>query len=130
MYTRNLIYTGGTTTTMTTTIINASSTTNDSPHVCYKDWRERKICHVFSSSSLGPGHSLMVNASLRQAINPDELKEYCKYPVAEYFECKIPATIIKDNRSCSVECQLREPYDTDYGEIYTFFFNIIILNCI
>ncbi|XP_067206859.1 uncharacterized protein SP1173 isoform X2 [Linepithema humile] len=83
---------------------------NEPPHLCYKDEDDNIICHVYTEYS----GILPVNGSLGHALNPENEKEWCAYPVAEYFACRIPlemeARMAKFNQTCSIECDLVDPY--------------------
>ncbi|XP_011687265.1 PREDICTED: uncharacterized protein LOC105449649 isoform X2 [Wasmannia auropunctata] len=85
------------------------------PHLCYKDENDNVVCHVYTEYS-GP---LPVNGSLGQALNPENEDELCMYPVAEYFTCRIPpkleAEMATFNQSCSIECDLVDPYTLPGG---------------
>ncbi|XP_001605410.1 uncharacterized protein LOC100121799 isoform X2 [Nasonia vitripennis] len=89
---------------------------SESPHVCYDGTGGYTVCHVFTESR----DSLVVNASLRQAVNPEDIDEWCAYPVAQFFDCRIPADIQSSmarlNQSCLIECLLENPYDVDRVE--------------
>ncbi|KYN01802.1 PREDICTED: uncharacterized protein LOC108774817 isoform X2 [Cyphomyrmex costatus] len=80
------------------------------PHMCYKDENDNIVCHVYTEYS----GTLSVNGSLGQALNPENEDEWCAYPVAEYFACRIPHKLevfmAPFNQSCSVECDLVDPY--------------------
>ncbi|KAL7293937.1 hypothetical protein TKK_0012667 [Trichogramma kaykai] len=89
----------------------------DAPQVCYKDKRnDRSVCHVFTDSK----KSLLVDAALRQATNPEDTEDWCVYPVAQHFDCTVPQAYEiaarSANQSCVVECSIDNPYDTEYGE--------------
>ncbi|XP_014486309.1 PREDICTED: uncharacterized protein LOC106750455 isoform X2 [Dinoponera quadriceps] len=84
---------------------------NEPPHLCYKDEDDNVVCHVYTEYS----GSLQVNGSLGQALNAENEKEWCAYPVAEYFSCRIPPDLeiriqAEFNQSCSIECDLIDPY--------------------
>ncbi|XP_025163296.1 uncharacterized protein LOC105185673 isoform X1 [Harpegnathos saltator] len=83
---------------------------NEPPHLCYKDEDDNVVCHVYTEYS----GSLPVNGSLGQALNAENEKEWCAYPVAEYFACRIPPELevrmAEFNQSCSIECDLIDPY--------------------
>lgn len=80
------------------------------PHLCYKDEDDSIICHVYTEYS----GVLSVNGTLGHALNPENENEWCEYPVAEFFACRIPYTLeinmAKFNKSCSIECDLVDPY--------------------
>lgn len=83
---------------------------NEPPHLCYKNKDNDIICHVYTEYS----GSLPVNGTLGQALNAENEEEWCAYPVAEYFACRIPSemevTMAEFNQSCSIECDLIDPY--------------------
>lgn len=83
---------------------------DEPPHLCYKDEDDMIICHVYTEYS----GTLSVNGSLGQALNPENENEWCMYPVAEYFACRIPSELevrmAAFNQSCSIECDLVDPY--------------------
>ncbi|XP_077262016.1 uncharacterized protein LOC143897311 isoform X2 [Temnothorax americanus] len=83
---------------------------NEPPHLCYKDEDDNVVCHVYTEYS----GTLPVNGSLGQALNPENEVEWCAYPVAEYFACRIPPDLevkmAEFNQSCSIECDLVDPY--------------------
>ncbi|KAJ8678990.1 hypothetical protein QAD02_014777 [Eretmocerus hayati] len=95
------------------------------PHVCYEDATRDgrgKICHVFTDidESELPGHGVLaINVSLRQAVNPEANDEWCSYPIAQPFNCRIPGELAdkyrssSGNVSCLVECRIEQPYDDD-----------------
>lgn len=91
---------------------------NELPHVCYTDFKGRTVCHVFEDF----GHGLSVNASLLQAINPEDTDDWCAYPVPQKFNCRVPADLglrmSKSNQTCLVECQIQHPYDLEFGKNY------------
>lgn len=83
---------------------------NEPPHLCYKNEDDNIVCHVYTEYS----GILPVNGSLGQALNPENEKEWCAYPMAEYFACRIPPELevrmAEFNQSCSIECDLVNPY--------------------
>ncbi|KMQ98495.1 macrophage mhc class i receptor 2-like protein [Lasius niger] len=83
---------------------------NEPPHLCYKDEDDNIICHVYTEYS----GVLPVNGSFGQALNPENEEEWCAYPMAEYFACRIPPELevrmAEFNQSCSIECDLVNPY--------------------
>ncbi|XP_029155210.1 uncharacterized protein LOC114928293 isoform X2 [Nylanderia fulva] len=83
---------------------------NEPPHLCCKDENDNIICHVYTEYS----GVLPVNGSFRQALNPENEEEWCAYPMAEYFSCRIPPELevrmAEFNQSCSIECDLVNPY--------------------
>ncbi|XP_012525865.1 uncharacterized protein LOC105830811 isoform X2 [Monomorium pharaonis] len=88
---------------------------NEPPHLCYKDEDNNIVCHVYTEYS----GTLPVNGSLGQALNPENENEWCAYPVFEYFACRIPPKLedqmAKFNKSCSIECDLVDPYTLPGG---------------
>ena len=78
--------------------------------MCYKDENDNIVCHVYTEYS----GTLPVNGSLGQALTPENEDEWCAYPVAEYFACRIPhkleASMALFNQSCFVECDFRSIY--------------------
>ncbi|XP_011503050.1 PREDICTED: uncharacterized protein LOC105366338 isoform X2 [Ceratosolen solmsi marchali] len=86
---------------------------SESPHVCYGDSNGRTVCHVFTESRNG----VTVNVSMRQAINSEDTNDWCVYPVAQFFDCRVPREIersmVQVNQTCLVECLLDNPYDSD-----------------
>jgi len=93
-------------------------TENEPPHLCYKDENDNVICHVYTEYS----GTLPVNGSLGQALNPENEDEWCVYPVAEYFACRIPSklevSMAAFNQSCSIECDLVDPYTLPGNDLY------------
>ncbi|KAM0724971.1 Major facilitator superfamily domain-containing protein 6-A [Formica fusca] len=83
---------------------------NEPPHLCYKNEDDNIVCHVYTEYS----GILPVNGSLGQALNPENEEEWCAYPMAEYFACRIPPELevrmAEFNQSCSIECDLVNPY--------------------
>ena len=77
-------------------------------------------------------NSLRVNASLREALNPEDTQDWCAYPVAQFFECRIPndmeLSMSLVNQTCVVECMLEHPYDTEFGKLYILHIIISKLN--
>ena len=73
-------------------------------------------------------NDVLVNATLKQATNAAETQEWCTYPILEYFSCRIPSQLetkmAEINQTCSVECDLNEPY-TITGEPYKRFLNLL-----
>ncbi|KAL0102904.1 hypothetical protein PUN28_018301 [Cardiocondyla obscurior] len=88
---------------------------NEPPHLCYKDENDNVVCHVYTEYS----GTLSVNGSLGQALNPENEDEWCAYPVAEYFACRVPSKLEIEqaafNQSCSIECDLVDPYTLPGG---------------
>jgi hypothetical protein len=84
-------------------------TENEPPHLCYKD-EDEVVCHVYTEYS----GTLSMNGSLAQALNPENEKEWCAYPITDYFACRIPPELevrmAMFNQSCSIECDLVDPY--------------------
>lgn len=91
---------------------------NEPPHLCYKDEDDNVVCHVYTEYS----GTLPVNGSLGQALNPENEDEWCAYPVAEYFACRIPSDLevrmAVFNQSCSIECDLVDPYTLPGNKLY------------
>ncbi|XP_023289628.1 uncharacterized protein LOC105698511 isoform X2 [Orussus abietinus] len=83
---------------------------SEPPHLCFKDASGNAACHVYTEFS----ENFSINASLKQAVNNDDFKQWCQYPVGEYFNCRIPgelvSTMAEFNQSCTVECDLVDPY--------------------
>ncbi|XP_029051640.1 uncharacterized protein LOC114880143 [Osmia bicornis bicornis] len=85
--------------------------THDSepPHLCFKEG-DNVVCHVYTEYS----DSLALNATLKQALNNESDQEWCAYPLAEYFACRIPpeleARMAEVDQSCFIECDLVDPY--------------------
>jgi len=92
-------------------------TENEPPHLCYKDGDE-VVCHVYTEYS----GILSMNGSLGQALNPENEKEWCAYPVTDYFACRIPPELeirmAAFNQSCSIECDLVDPYTLPGNVLY------------
>ncbi|XP_011862279.1 PREDICTED: uncharacterized protein LOC105558936 isoform X2 [Vollenhovia emeryi] len=88
---------------------------NEPPHLCFKDENDNVVCHVYTEYS----GTLPVNGSLGQALNPENEDEWCAYPVAEYFACRIPSELevkmVPFNKTCSIECDLVNPYTLPGG---------------
>lgn len=79
------------------------------PHLCFNE-DGRTVCHVYTNDS----GNLPVNASFREASNARHKQEWCAYPIAEEFLCRIPgnmeATYRAFNQTCSIECDLLDPF--------------------
>ncbi|XP_017889536.1 uncharacterized protein LOC108630566 isoform X2 [Ceratina calcarata] len=82
---------------------------SEPPHLCFKEG-DNVVCHVYTQYS----SSLVVNATLGQALNNESDRDWCAYPVAEYFACRIPpgleASMAEVYQSCSIECDLVDAY--------------------
>lgn len=82
---------------------------SEPPHLCFHEG-ENKVCHVYTSDT----GSLPVNASFREASNTRNKQEWCAYPISEEFTCRIPrkleADMAKFNQTCSVECDILDPF--------------------
>ncbi|XP_076624845.1 uncharacterized protein LOC143343638 isoform X2 [Colletes latitarsis] len=83
---------------------------NEPPHLCFKEG-DNVVCHVYTEYS----GTLAVNATLGQALNNNGSdREWCVYPVVEYFTCRIPpelkARMADVYQTCSIECDLVDPY--------------------
>lgn len=85
------------------------SNDNEPPHLCFNN-SDNFVCHVYTEYS----NDVLVNATLKQATNAAETQEWCTYPILEYFSCRIPSQLetkmAEINQTCSVECDLNEPY--------------------
>ncbi|XP_053986374.1 uncharacterized protein LOC128880374 isoform X2 [Hylaeus volcanicus] len=85
--------------------------TDDSepPHLCFKEG-DNVVCHVYTEYT----GTLPVNATLGQASSNSSDRDWCAYPLAEYFTCRIPpelrARMAEVYQSCSIECDLVDPY--------------------
>ncbi|XP_076169472.1 uncharacterized protein LOC143147766 isoform X2 [Ptiloglossa arizonensis] len=84
-------------------------TDSEPPHLCFKEGGN-VVCHVYTECS----GILSVNATLKQALVNGSDREWCAYPLAEYFACRIPselkAQMAEVSRTCSIECDLVDPY--------------------
>ncbi|XP_046480637.1 uncharacterized protein [Neodiprion pinetum] len=84
--------------------------TIEPPHLCVKE-DGLDVCHVYTTSS----GSINIYATLQQARNPNEISERCAYPLSDQFSCRIPTVLrtkmLKFNKSCSIGCDLYEPYN-------------------
>ncbi|KZC13378.1 Major facilitator superfamily domain-containing protein 6 [Dufourea novaeangliae] len=82
---------------------------SEPPHLCYKEG-DSVVCHVYTEYT----GNLALNATLGQALNNESDREWCAYPLAEYFACRIPpelkARMAEVYQSCSIECNLVDPY--------------------
>lgn len=82
---------------------------NEPPHLCFKEG-DNIICHVYTKYS----GNLAINATLRQALNNKSDQDWCVYPLAEYFTCRIPLELetrmAEIFQSCTIECDLVDPY--------------------
>ncbi|XP_031832215.1 uncharacterized protein LOC116426810 isoform X2 [Nomia melanderi] len=82
---------------------------NEPPHICFNE-SDNVVCHVYTEYT----GTLAVNATLGQALNNESGKEWCAYPLAEYFACRIPldlkARMAEVYQSCSIECNLVDAY--------------------
>lgn len=82
---------------------------NEPPHICFNE-SENVVCHVYTEYT----GTLAVNATLGQALNNESGKEWCAYPLAEYFACRIPldlkARMAEVYQSCYIECNLADAY--------------------
>lgn len=80
------------------------------PHLCSMDETEQKICHVYTNSSI----SLTINASLLQASNMEAESEWCRYPLAGNFSCRIPLEELYSlgYSRCRVVCSVPDPYSS------------------
>lgn len=79
------------------------------PHLCFNEG-DNRVCHAYTSYS----GSIPVNASFREAKNARTRREWCAYPIAEDIRCRIPreleASVAEFNQSCTVECDLLDPF--------------------
>ncbi|XP_076231800.1 uncharacterized protein LOC143177626 isoform X2 [Calliopsis andreniformis] len=82
---------------------------NEPPHLCFKEG-DNVVCHVYTEYS----GSLSVNATLEQALNNESSRDWCAYPLSDYFACRIPpeleARMAEVYQSCFIECDLVDPY--------------------
>ncbi|XP_006607714.1 uncharacterized protein LOC102675846 isoform X2 [Apis dorsata] len=82
---------------------------NEPPHLCFKEG-DNIVCHVYTKYS----GNLAINATLRQALNNKSDQDWCVYPLAEYFACRIPLELetrmAEIFQSCTIECDLVDPY--------------------
>ncbi|XP_076681343.1 uncharacterized protein LOC143375772 isoform X2 [Andrena cerasifolii] len=82
---------------------------SEPPHLCLKEG-DNVVCHVYTENS----GNLSINATLGQALHNYSDREWCAYPLAEYFACRIPseleARMAEVYQSCSIECSLVDAY--------------------
>lgn len=82
---------------------------SEPPHLCFKEG-DNVVCHVYTKYS---GY-LAINATLGQALRNESDQDWCAYPLAEYFACRIPpeleARMAEVYQSCSIKCDLADPY--------------------
>ncbi|KAK0176210.1 hypothetical protein PV328_000368 [Microctonus aethiopoides] len=82
---------------------------SEPPHLCFHDGINY-ACHVYTNNT----GSLPVNASFREASNARQKQEWCAYPIAEDFTCRIPfemeSKMAEFNQSCSIECEILDPF--------------------
>lgn len=82
---------------------------SEPPHLCFKEG-DSVVCHVYTKYS----GNLAINATLKQALNNESDRDWCAYPLAEYFACRIPPELetrmAEVYQSCSIECSLADPY--------------------
>ncbi|XP_078039147.1 uncharacterized protein LOC144471193 isoform X2 [Augochlora pura] len=82
---------------------------SEPPHLCFNEG-DNVVCHVYTEYS----GTLSVNATLGQAVNNESDKEWCAYPLSEYFACRIPpelkARMAEVGQICTIECDLIDPY--------------------
>ncbi|XP_043509241.1 uncharacterized protein LOC122528313 isoform X1 [Frieseomelitta varia] len=82
---------------------------SEPPHLCFKEG-DNVVCHVYTKYT----GILATNATLKQALNNESEQDWCAYPLAEYFTCRIPLELetrmAEVYQSCSIECDLVDPY--------------------
>lgn len=79
---------------------------SEPPHLCLKEG-DNVVCHVYTENS----GNLSINATLGQALHNYSDREWCAYPLAEYFACRIPSDLSEPvYQSCSIECSLVDAY--------------------
>ncbi|CAL7939106.1 unnamed protein product [Xylocopa violacea] len=82
---------------------------SEPPHLCFKEG-DNVVCHVYTKYS----GNVAINVTLGQALNNESDRDWCAYPLAEYFACRIPtelqARMTEVLQSCSIECNLVDPY--------------------
>lgn len=87
------------------------------PHLCFKEG-DNVVCHVYTEYS----GTLPVNATLGQALNNASDRDWCAYPLSEYFTCRIPPELqvkmAEVYQSCSIECDLVDAYTMPGSTIF------------
>ena len=80
------------------------------PHVCFNNAKQEKVCHAFTNNS---GKTIL-NVTIAQPTNNEEIDEWCAYPISDYISCRIPSSLQLEqiNKTCSVQCKLEDPYTT------------------
>ncbi|KAK1130583.1 hypothetical protein K0M31_018708 [Melipona bicolor] len=80
---------------------------SEPPHLCFKEG-DNIVCHVYTKYT----GILATNATLKQALNNESDQDWCAYPLAEYFTCRIPLELemAEVYQSCSIKCDLVDPY--------------------
>ncbi|XP_076294364.1 uncharacterized protein LOC143215790 isoform X1 [Lasioglossum baleicum] len=82
---------------------------SEPPHLCFNE-SDNVVCHVYTEYT----GTLSVNATLGQALNNESDKEWCAYPLSEYFACRIPPELktrmAEVDQTCSIECDLVDAY--------------------
>ncbi|XP_066993010.2 uncharacterized protein SP1173 isoform X2 [Anabrus simplex] len=82
------------------------------PHLCYSESPDKNTCRVYTKDS----GDIAVNASLLRATNADaSSEEWCRYPLAANFTCRIPSKLLGSDGhvSCQVICSLPHPYSSE-----------------
>ncbi|XP_044254355.1 uncharacterized protein LOC123004901 [Tribolium madens] len=108
-----------------TTIIPVSSSKANpgivlSPHLCHKTDKDVTICDVYTkfSKTIQIPLSLKSNLATSSSNETDsDDEDICRYPVADYFHCRMPQEIVKELKATEdpncqpvVLCAIHEPY--------------------